>query len=42
MAALFGHEESKFGGLSEKGVRHLLGNSMHLAEARDVINIVCA
>ena len=40
MAALFGHEGSKFGGLSESGVRGLLGNSMHLAEAKNCI--VCA
>ena len=35
LAALFGHtSDSKFGGLTEKGVIGLLGNSMHLAEAR--------
>ena len=33
LVALFGHtSDSKFGGLTEKGVIGLLGNSMHLAE----------
>lgn len=34
LAALFGHVDSRFGGQTEKGVLGLLGNSMHLAEAR--------
>ena len=33
LAALFGHQDSKFGGQTEAGVLGLLGNSMHLCEA---------
>lgn len=41
LACLFGHtkEGSRFGGLSEKAVKTLLGNSMHLAEARSFSNL---
>ena len=34
IACLFGHKATPFGGQTEAGLKFLLGNSMHLAEAR--------
>ena len=34
IACLFGHKGTPFGGQTEAGLKYLLGNSMHLAEAR--------
>lgn len=39
LAALFGHKDSLFGGQTERGVQGLLGNSMHLAEARVSVSL---
>ena len=40
LAALFGHVDPRFGGLTERGALTLLGNSMHLAEVRAPANVV--